>query len=122
VTDIDVGPFRADYRTTGGDVRPAAPATQDIWTASTSGSGTQQLTWDVEDGDWSVVVMNADGSAGVDTHISAGADVPIVDDLATGFTFGGIGLLVVGGAIHAAGMFNPPPRRRSMPAESASAA
>ena len=33
--------------------------------------------------------MNADGSAGVDADISVGANVPIVDDLATGFTIGG---------------------------------
>jgi hypothetical protein len=121
VTDIDVDPFRADYSTSGGSKRPAAPATQDIWAASATGTGTQALNWDVEDGDWSVVVMNADGSAGVDADVSVGADVPIVDDLADGFMIGGLGLLVIGGAILAAGMFMPP-RRRSWPAGSASAA
>jgi hypothetical protein len=121
VTDIDVDPFRADYSTTNGSKRPAAPVDQDIWAASATGTGTQALTWDVEDGDWSVVVMNADGSAGVDADISVGADVPIVDDLADGFTIGGLGLLGVGGAVLAAGLFMPR-RRRSWPAGSASAA
>ena len=32
------------------------------------------MTWDVEDGSWSVVVMNADGSRGVDAGVRAGAE------------------------------------------------
>ena len=40
-----------------------APGKQRIWAASAQGAGAQALTWDVADGDWSVVVMNADGSA-----------------------------------------------------------
>ena len=73
LTDLEVDPFEAELphhrrRLSG----PAAPARQSIWASSASGGGTQTLTWDVEDGDWSVVVMNADGSAGVDTDISVG--------------------------------------------------
>jgi hypothetical protein len=121
LTDVDVDPFRADYRTTGGLTRPAAPGTQPIWVSEASGAGTQTLTWDVTDGDWSVVVMNADGSAGVATDVSAGADVPIVDDLATGFTIGGIAGLGAGLALMAAGLIRPR-RRPSALAGSASAA
>ena len=40
--------------------------------------------------------MNADGSSGVDADVSVGADVPIVDDLATGFTIGGFAGLGAG--------------------------
>ncbi len=68
LTDFDVDPFVADYRTTGGLTAPAAPGTQSIWASKAAGTGTQTLTWNAEDGDWSVVVMNADGSAGVDTE------------------------------------------------------
>ena len=96
VTDIDYSPFRADYRDVRGE-RPAAPAAQDIWAASAQGAGTQTVTWDVESGAWSVVVMNADGSAGIDTGISAGANVPILDDLAWGAT--ATGVLLLGGAL-----------------------
>ncbi len=121
LTDFDVDPFEASYRTTGGLTAPAAPGTQPIWAAKTSGDGTQTLTWDPKDGDWSVVVMNADGSAGVDTDISAGADVPIVGDLATAFTIGGISGLGIGVALIAGGLITPR-RRPSALAESASAA
>mgnify|MGYP001070990077 CR=1 FL=1 len=121
LTDFDVDPFTADYRTTGGQARPAAPATQPIWAAQASGAGTQTLTWDANDGDWSVVVMNADGSAGVHADISAGADVPIVGDLAAAFTIGGGAGLAAGLALIAGGLIRPR-RRPSVLAESASAA
>jgi hypothetical protein len=121
VTDVDVDPFEADYRTTGGLQAPAAPGTQSIWAAKASGSGTQTLTWDAKDGDWSVVVMNADGSAGVDTDVSVGADVPLVGDLATGLTVGGISGLGIGAALIAGGLIRPR-RRPSALAGSASAA
>jgi hypothetical protein len=97
VTDIDYSPFQADYRDSSGTAAPAAPAGQDIWAASTHGAGTQTLTWDVESGSWSVVVMNADGSAGVDAGVSAGANVPVLDDLAWAATATGVVLL--GGAL-----------------------
>jgi hypothetical protein len=82
ITDLDYHPFHADYATTGGTRRAAAPTTQRIWSAQAHGHGTQNLTWDVADGDWSVVVMNADGSPGVDADVRAGANVPFLDELA----------------------------------------
>jgi len=34
LTDVEVDPFAADYRTSGGTTRPGAPAAQDIWVAT----------------------------------------------------------------------------------------
>jgi hypothetical protein len=74
-----------------------------IWEASNQGSGRQSIDWEIEDGDWSVVVMNADGSAGVDAGVSAGASIAWLDEagwisLGTGLFLLGIagGLLYVG--------------------------
>jgi hypothetical protein len=78
VTDVEYAPFRADYRRLDGDAKPTRPAAQRFWAASAHGAGTQALTWDVEDGDWSIVVMNEDASAGVDAGVKAGADVPVL--------------------------------------------
>jgi hypothetical protein len=75
VTDVNYSPFRATYDTHGG-TRPAPPVAQRFWTASANGAGTQTVEWKVRDGNWSVVVMNADGSKNVDAGISAGADAP----------------------------------------------
>jgi hypothetical protein len=95
LTDIDTDPFKATYRTERGDARPATPAGRRIWAASAHGTGTQTVTWDVKHGDWSIVVMNADGSRGVDTGVSAGADFPILSALAWGSVGGGLVLLGV---------------------------
>ena len=79
LTDLDYEPFEASYNRRGGERKPALPADQQIWSASTQGAGAQTLTWDVEDGDWSVVVMNADGSRGVQADVSAGSQAPLPD-------------------------------------------
>jgi hypothetical protein len=79
-----------------GSSAPGAPAGERFWAASATGAGTQSLSWPVESGDWAVVVMNADGSAGVRTDVSVGAKVPAV-------LWIGIGLLVVGIALGAGG-------------------
>jgi hypothetical protein len=96
VTDVDYSPFHADYADRAGDRPPAAPAGERFWAASAHGAGTQALTWDVQDGDWSVVVMNADGSPGVDAGVSAGARLGFLDEL--GWIGIGTGLLALGGA------------------------
>jgi hypothetical protein len=99
VTDIDYHPFHVDYATTGGARRAAAPAAQRIWAAQAHGRGAQTLTWDVADGDWSVVVMNADGSPGVDADVRAGANVPWLDEVAWGALGVGALLLVISAAL-----------------------
>jgi hypothetical protein len=97
VTDVDYAPFSASYRDRAGDRRPALPADQDFWAASAQGSGKQTVAWDLADGDWSVVVMNADGSRGVDTDISAGAKVAFLGTLGW-VSLGGALVLLIGAA------------------------
>jgi hypothetical protein len=96
ITDLDYHPFHADYATTAGTRRATAPTTQRIWSAQAHGHGTQTLTWDVADGDWSVVVMNTDGSPGVNADVRAGANVPFLDELAWAGL--GIGTLLLMGS------------------------
>jgi hypothetical protein len=114
VTDVSYPDFDADYEPQPGSGRPADPATQGFWAASADGPGRQTLTWDVEEGDWSVVVMNADGSRGVDTRISAGAEAPLLAPLGWGMTIGG--LLVLAFAAGAAVVAGRAPRRRPVAA------
>jgi len=107
VSDFDVDPFDADYSTVPGSMKPAAPGTQGFWAAKAQGVGEQTLDWDVDKGNWSVVVMNADGSAGVNTHISAGADLPFVGGIATGLIVGGLAGIAFGGSLLAFGLIRP---------------
>jgi hypothetical protein len=108
VTDVDYSPFRASYRDRdrAGD-RPALPADQDFWAASAHGSGTQTVAWDLEDGDWSIVVMNADGSRGVDTDISAGAKIPFLGTLGWVSLGGALVLLITAGTLVYLGLRTP---------------
>ena len=117
VTDVDWDPFEAGYESQAGDRRPGAPGDERIWAASAEGAGPQTLTWEVEDGDWSVVVMNADGSAGVDADISAGANVPHLDTIGWSALGGGTILLLASVALSVLGM--RPPRRGPRPVHAA---
>jgi hypothetical protein len=79
---------------------PAAPpTTRDIWVAQTSGNGTQTLEWTPTDGNWTVVVMRADGSANVVASIAFAATVPGLAWIAAGLLAGGAVLLAVGGLL-----------------------
>jgi hypothetical protein len=110
VTDVDADPFEASYQRESGDRRPAAPAQESFWAASTQGRGTQTLDWRVDDGDWSVVVMNADGSRGVAADVSAGAKMPFLDELGWS-ALGGGGILLIG-ALTLIVLGARPPRNR----------
>jgi Domain of unknown function (DUF4389) len=69
-----------DSLTVSGTGAPGTlPADSDIWVGQASGTGTQEVVWPVESGDWTIVVMNADASPGVDARLSVGATVPALD-------------------------------------------
>jgi Domain of unknown function (DUF4389) len=78
------------------------PARANLWTAHTSGSGTQTLTWQVQSGDWMIVAMNADGSRPVSVRANVAATFPNLPQFATVlfivgviFLAGGIALIAV---------------------------
>jgi hypothetical protein len=107
VTDVSYSPFRAEYRTQRTGARPPLPADQRFWAASAHGAGRQTLTWDVQHGSWSIVVMNADGSRGVDTGVSAGANVPILSAVSWGALGVGLVLLIAAGGLVTLGVRRP---------------
>lgn len=85
-----------------GGVPGSPPGTQDFWVASATGSGAQTLTWDPANGSWTVVVIHADGRAGIDVGTDLGATYPALLGIAAAllvaggvFQIGG-GLLIVG--------------------------
>ena len=96
VNDIDVAPFRADYERHSGQRHPVSPEHAGIWVASSQGTGKQSIDWEIDDGDYSVVVMNADGSLGVDADVSAGANVPYLDELGWSAIGSGAFALILG--------------------------
>lgn len=85
-------------RSTGGPPRQT-PEEAEVWVASVSGAGEQTLDWRVSEGAWSIVVMNADASRGVDVEATVGAKVPFVLGVSIGLLVAGALLLVAGGAM-----------------------
>lgn len=90
---LDTSPSERDLLPGGAPSGP--PTEQDFWTAETSGTGTQQLSWDPEAGSWTLVIMNADGSAGVSVDARIGATAPALVGLAWGLLGVGLFLLLV---------------------------
>ena len=99
LTEVDTSPFEADYENHAGTRSPVAPADSQIWVASEHGSGKQTLNWEIADGDYSVVVMNADASRGVDARLSLGAKVRFLFWAALALVVAGLVFLAGGGAL-----------------------
>ena len=104
IDQIHLDPFYVDYRYLQGNERPAAPAQRDIWVASATGAGEQTVEWEPTSGQWTVVVMNADGAAGVSVDASAGAKVPWLLGLGIGLVAGGLLGLAIGGVMLVVGV------------------
>jgi hypothetical protein len=94
--DFSVEPWNLDKTAREGTARPKPPATQSFWVAKSAGS-TAALDWKVRDGNWRVVVMNADGSRGVQTESQFAVQVPHLATAALVMLI--LGLVVVGGGI-----------------------
>jgi hypothetical protein len=93
VTDLEPLGVRTRTIAGKGDVEP--PGAQDIWVVSTDSE--RPLEWTLLPGDWWLVVMNVDGSAGVTVAGTAAVEVPVVGAVV-------IVLLVVGLALLAGGL------------------
>lgn len=77
----------------------APPGEQTFWVAQASGPGTTTAAWTPVPGDWTAVVMNADGSAPVSAAVQLAAQVPVLGIAAAAALWTALGLLVVGVAV-----------------------
>ncbi len=66
---------------TAGAADAIPPGDESFWAASASGRGTQTLEWAMTDGEWSIVVMNADGSPGVTATATVGLKLALIKPL-----------------------------------------
>ncbi|MGY1809302.1 hypothetical protein ACI8AF_18205 [Blastococcus sp. SYSU D00669] len=110
VTDLSFDPFRLTVTARAGDATAAPPGQQDLWVASVTSSSRAELTWPIQDGEYRLVVMNADGSPDVVTQTRVQIDLPRVFAVSLGVLIGS-GLVAAGGvALLVAGL-----RRGSVP-------
>jgi hypothetical protein len=95
-TVTDFGDSGANYVGHGGGAPSVPPTSSDIWVAKASGTGPQTLTWSPSGGDWMIVVMNPDATAGVSVSADAGATVPFLTWVALALLIGGAVMLIAG--------------------------
>jgi hypothetical protein len=99
IDDIDRDPFRVTYRFVEGDAPEDPPGDQHFWAASVEGSGPQTMEWELESGNWAVVAMNADGSAGVALDASVGVKADWVAPVGIGLLIGAVLLATLGAVL-----------------------
>ncbi|MDQ4047033.1 MAG: DUF4389 domain-containing protein, partial [Actinomycetota bacterium] len=116
ITELDLRPFRVEYRDLPGARTPADPGAQTFWTATATGPGSQELRCDLQPGNWVIVVMNADGSAPIAAHLQGGIRSDLLWPLFLGLLVAGVMLLAVGvpliiAAARGLGQPGPPARQ-----------
>lgn len=98
-TVTDFGSAGATYILHPGGAPATPPAAAAFWDATASGSGTQTLTWTPSRGDWTILVMNTDGSPGLSVRADAGANVPALTWVAICLLAAGLILLAASTAL-----------------------
>jgi len=86
---------RITYTNHPGNYEPSLPASESIWAASVVGTASETLVWETRAGSYSIVVMNDDGSRGVDLDVIFKAKIPSLVGFGVGLLVGGIVLLAV---------------------------
>jgi hypothetical protein len=88
ITGLRIFPTRANYQNYPGTIIPSDPATQEFWINTSYGKGTHSLTWNPKIESASLVIMNKDGSPGIDM------DVTVKTTIAALFTIGITNLMI----------------------------
>ena len=98
----------------GGRRTPPPPEEQSFWVAKAQGS-TATFRWTVTGGDWTMVIMNADGSADVSVTASGSIGMPALGPISIGLLVAGLAILVGGILLTISGSKMPKPSRASPP-------
>lgn len=102
IEDLDFDEYRTDrvwttdFRDYVGPDAPALPEEQTFWHTSVQGEGLQTLRWPIEPGDWMLVVMNADGTRGIEVAGTAGVQAPWLLGVGIGVLAAGVVLVALG--------------------------
>ena len=99
IRDFELSPDRVLYRRVSGEATPEPPGEQAFWVAQVTTEGPDELTWEVEGGDWTVVIMNADASRGVDVDARLGIKVDWLLPALIGLLIAGLVVLAGGAAL-----------------------
>jgi hypothetical protein len=93
-------PYTVHLNQIEGTRLPSDPTKQTIWVTSVTGKGTQTLNWDIRNGNYSLILMNADGSKPIEATVALGIKMPaVLKGVGIGLLTGGIVLLILGGIL-----------------------
>jgi len=98
IRDIELSPDRVLYRRVPGEAAPQPPGEEPFWVAQVTTDTEDELTWEVESGDWTVVLMNADASRGVDVDARLGIKIDWLLPALMGMLVAGV-VILAGGAV-----------------------
>ncbi len=87
----------ADFSLHPGGPPSAPPTVHSYWVAHTSSADEQELVWEPQSGTYNIVIMNADGSEGIDANIQVGASVPFFGSIANILIYAGLFVGAIGG-------------------------
>jgi hypothetical protein len=114
--------FEVRYRFADGGEPESPPTEQEFWVASADGTGAQTLEWELESGRYAVVIMNADGSAGVGAATSVGVKLDWILPLGIGLLVAAFFTIGIGTAMLVAGAHGISVATRGAPVEAAAVA
>jgi hypothetical protein len=98
-TDITIDPFLLDVARRPGTSSVAPPEDQDFWVASTTAAAGGTLVWPLQQGDYRIVVMNANGASGVGTPFRLQIGLPRLFPVSVGVLLASAAVSAVGGVI-----------------------
>jgi len=94
ITDFRIRPYKIEFVDIHGNSEPLAPRSfpnthtatdEEFWAGSVYGTGSQILKIELEAEDYTFIIMNDDGAAGIDMDIKVGAKAPLILGTAVAF-------------------------------------
>ena len=98
----------------GGHRTPPPPDAQPFWVAEAQGASAH-LTWTVAPGDWTLVIMNANGSADVAVTASGSLGLPALGPIGVIVLVVGLAILIGGVLLTISGTKTPKPSQQTPP-------
>jgi hypothetical protein len=107
VRDLELDPWQLSTTRSTGTAQPPAPAQQTFWVARADGPASAELSWKIRNGDYRLVIMNADGSPGVDLYGNVRVRIPHLFDIGITALAGGLLVVLASGALLVLGLRTP---------------
>jgi hypothetical protein len=98
VADLSLTQHRLTLDRVSGSNTAPPPVDQTFWLASATSATTAEITWPVQDGNYRIVIMNADGGAWINVDTVVKIVLPQAFSISLGTLGAGI-VLVVGGTL-----------------------